>query len=81
MTTRVKRVLDDALKLPEKDRAEVAAKLLDSLDSDAEDEIVAAWAAEIQKRVDEIEQGKVKAIPWSEAWQEIVDRTHGSSKS
>jgi len=81
MTAKVKRVLDDALKLSEKDRAAVAAKLLDSLDSDAEDEIEAAWAAEIQKRVDDLDQGKVKAIPWSEAWQEIVDRSHGSSKS
>ncbi len=81
MTARVKRVLDDALKLSEKDRAEVAAKLIDSLDAEDEDEIEAAWAAEIQKRVDELDQGKVKAIPWSKAWKEIVDRTHGSTKS
>jgi putative addiction module component (TIGR02574 family) len=81
MTTKVKKLLDDALKLSDKDRAEVAAKLLDSLDSDQEDEIEEEWAAEIMKRIDDLEQGKVKAIPWTKAWREIVDRTHGSSKS
>jgi putative addiction module component (TIGR02574 family) len=81
MTARVKSVLHDALMLSEKDRAEIAAKLLDSLDSDEEDEIEAAWAVEIQKRLDELDQGKVKTIPSNKAWKEIVDRTHGSSKS
>jgi len=74
MTTKVKKVLDDALKLSEKDRAKVAAKLLDSLDSEDEGDIEAAWAAEIQKRLDEFDRARSKRFRGGKAWREIVDR-------
>jgi putative addiction module component (TIGR02574 family) len=80
MTTKARKVFGDALKLSQKDRAKLAARLLDSLDTDKADEIEAAWAAEIEKRIEELESGKVKAIPWSVAWKEIVERAHAKSR-
>jgi hypothetical protein len=41
----------------------------DSFDADAD----GAWSAEIQERIDELRNGKVKAIPWPEARQMIFD--------
>ena len=49
MTKDATRVLEDALRLQADERATVAAKLLASLDS-VEDEVEAAWAAEIARR-------------------------------
>jgi putative addiction module component (TIGR02574 family) len=42
-------VLRDALTLPERERAEIAGELLASLDS-VEENVEAAWAAEIERR-------------------------------
>ncbi|MCU1245229.1 MAG: hypothetical protein JWN02_1139 [Acidobacteria bacterium] len=50
MTTDALRVLEDGLKLDVEERAKVAAELLASLDP-VEDDVEAAWAAEIAKRV------------------------------
>ncbi len=46
-------VLQDALKLPEEDRAEIATRLIASLDAESNesrDDVEEAWAAEIERR-------------------------------
>ena len=54
-----------ALKLAPGERAALAQRLLASLDDDAE--IDDAWAAEIERRIAEVESGAVQAIPIAEA--------------
>lgn len=49
MTRASRELLKEALGLPPQERAEMAAELLESLDA-AEEDVEAAWAAEIQKR-------------------------------
>lgn len=66
MTTEANKLLENALRLPEADRAALATKLLDSLDPESEEEVETAWAKEIEKRLDDLDQGRVKTIPWSE---------------
>jgi putative addiction module component (TIGR02574 family) len=72
MTAEAETLFQTALKLPERERAELAAKLIDSIDPDTEDDCVAAWDVEIAKRLDELDQGKVETIPWTEARQIIA---------
>jgi putative addiction module component (TIGR02574 family) len=36
--------------------------------------VEAAWAAEIERRVAELDASVVKAIPWEEVRQRLVDR-------
>ena len=68
VTTNAKKVLDDALSLEPNDRAQIAAELLASLD-DLEDDIEAAWAAEIQRRAAE-----ARANPDDdEDWRDVLD--------
>jgi len=77
MTAPADRVLQDALGLSEQERAEIAVRLIESLDvaSDAEAaEVEAAWAAEIERRVAELDAGTVKSIPWEEVRQRLLDR-------
>ena len=72
MTAQVTKVFDDALKLGDNERAELAARLIDSLDSDREQDVEEAWAAEIEKRLEELDQDTATTIPWSEVRQRIM---------
>ncbi|MBK8232426.1 MAG: addiction module protein [Candidatus Eisenbacteria bacterium] len=69
-----KRVFSDALRLPIPERAELAAELLASLDGEADPDVEAAWADEIQRRIARIESGSAFARPWP-AVREELDRT------
>ena len=61
------KLLAEALGLSPEDRPEIAAKLIESLDDGhADPDAAAAWAAEIERRVREVEEGRAKLIPWEE---------------
>ena len=67
-------LLTNALRLPEAERAGLAAELRESLDTKPDlsaDEVGDAWSAEIRRRVDDLRSGRVKPIPWDEAMEMI----------
>ena len=68
-------ILDQALKLPVNERAEVAEQLIQSLDSNPDIDIESAWQQEIQRRLSEIDKGIAKTIPWEEVKHRL---THGN---
>jgi putative addiction module component (TIGR02574 family) len=70
-------LLKKALALPDKDRAELAASLIDSLDATVDDDAEAAWQEEIAHRLNDIETGKVKPIPWDEVRRKGRTLLHG----
>ena len=72
MTARAKRVLEEALDLSPEERADLAATLLDSLQEGEDPDAEEAWAEEIARRLDEIDTGKVRTVPWSEARRHIL---------
>lgn len=55
----------EALKLTPGERAALAQRLLASLDEDAD--IEEAWAAEVERRIADVESGAVQVIPIAEA--------------
>lgn len=59
-------ILSTAMRLPIVDRAEIATALIRSLDGEPEQEVEAAWAAEIEQRVARIRAGTARGRPWSE---------------
>jgi putative addiction module component (TIGR02574 family) len=59
-------LLKQALTLSDKERAELASSLIDSLDPTVDPNTELAWQKEIARRLEEIENGKVKTIPWDE---------------
>ncbi len=77
MNTKSQQLLQSALPLPESDRAELAASLIHSLDTDTDENVDEAWAAEIQRRIESIDNGEVKLVPWDDVMQEMRDPTHG----
>ena len=65
------KLLEAALRLPAEARAALAASLLDSLDNAVDPDAEARWGAEIARRVRELDEGKVRPIPWAEARREL----------
>ncbi len=74
-------LLEEALHLPENARADLAAKLLESLDDAVDDDNEKAWLEEIKQRLEDIQQGRVKPIPWGEARKMILDDTNDEPAS
>ena len=69
MSPRAQELLREAMALPVKERADLAAELLASLDdASAEDpaEVEAAWAAEIERRARRVMTGETAGIPWED---------------
>ena len=66
-----KQLLVEALRLPEEERAALAGELIDSLDSEVDPDAEAAWAAEIRTRVSDLDAGRARTVPWSEARRRI----------
>ena len=79
MEPTAKQLYDTALHLPDSERAELAARLIESLDSEVDDGLDVAWGAEIKRRLEEIDDGKVATIPWSEARRMIMGEQDGPS--
>jgi putative addiction module component (TIGR02574 family) len=73
MSADAQRILDEALKLPDQDRAAIAMRLLDSVGESA-DEIENAWLQEARARLADIERGSVQTAPWTEARERIFAR-------
>ncbi len=57
-------LLRSALSLAESERADLAASLIRSLDSAHDPNTNAAWAAEITRRIESIDNGDTKLISW-----------------
>jgi len=58
-----------AMSMTPEERARLAEELLASLDGPERSEIDAAWAEEIERRIVEMESGKVKGIPAEEVFR------------
>jgi putative addiction module component (TIGR02574 family) len=67
-----KRVVAEALRLPTPARAALAAELIASLDEIVDADAEAAWSLEIRRRLDEVDSGAVRPIPWSDARRRIL---------
>lgn len=66
-----KRLLAEALRLPEEERAALAGELIQSLDREVDADAEAAWSAEIRARLDEVDAGTATIVSWSEARRRI----------
>ena len=67
-------ILKDALALPTEARAALAGSLLESLDTEVDEDAEAAWASEINRRVAELETGVLRPIPWTDVRRRLAQR-------
>ena len=67
-------LLQCALRLPADDRIALATEILDSVEGPEDPKWAAAWAAELGRRVNELDAGTVKTIPWEQVKSETLQR-------
>ena len=66
------KLLKDLLELPIEARAALAAKLIDSLDSEFDQDAEERWSEEIERRLAEVDAGHVATIPWPKVRASIL---------
>jgi putative addiction module component (TIGR02574 family) len=67
-------LLRDALSLPVEGRAALADSLLESLDTQVDDDGEVLWKQEIHDRLNQIESGSATLIPWEDAQRRLRAR-------
>lgn len=71
MAISIEQLTDAALSLPSEARALLADRLVGSLDSAQDREILALWAAEAVRRRDEVRRGDVEPVAGAEALERV----------
>ena len=71
MSSRGTQVLKEALSLPAAERAEIAERLLSSLDPPSQEGIDELWGKEAEWRLDAFDRGEIKAIPAKQVFEQI----------
>ena len=74
MTAATTKLADKLLSLPCEDRIYLVDRLLKSLNAPSKEEVDKAWAEESERRIDELESGKVQTIPGEQVFREIRKR-------
>ncbi|MEW6350762.1 MAG: addiction module protein [Thermodesulfobacteriota bacterium] len=71
MSERGNEVLKEALSLPPAERAEIADRLLLTLNTRDQERVNALWAVEAEDRLDAFDQGEVGSVPAAEVFEEL----------
>jgi putative addiction module component (TIGR02574 family) len=74
MTQAAEEILQKALELPEEDRDRIADSLWRSVHGVGDESVEEAWTAETERRIAELDQGKVQTRPWSETLDKLQAR-------
>jgi putative addiction module component (TIGR02574 family) len=77
MTRPAKEIVNAAIKLAESDRLQIVEELLASFEPNNDDDVDAAWAAEVERRSQEIKQGVLRPIPWAAVKAQATKRVRG----
>jgi len=76
MAKSVVELFRDADDLDERERATLAGLLLERLETepDPDPDVEQAWAAEIDRRLAQIDAGEVEPVPWEEVKDKLLGR-------
>lgn len=72
MTSKAKKLLDEALQLPQGERKALGGRLFDKLEIDSP-AAAGPWLAEIERRIAELEPDGYEPLPWSLLRQSIFE--------
>ena len=81
MTERSIELLQQALSLTEEERADLAASLLNSLETASDPDAEALWQEEISRRATSLDSGQSRTVPWREVQSQVsAALQHGPKK-
>ena len=68
------------LKMPAKERAEIAQRLLESLDRQMDIDVESAWQSEVERRISELDSDRVTCIPWEEVRERLIRNSRSNNR-
>ena len=74
MTTKTQKVFKEAIRLSPLDRAALLEGIFSSFDRPGRSGIDAAWAREVEARLDAYESGALKAVPAKDVFGQVGKR-------
>lgn len=74
------KIIEDALGLSLDERAQVAREIIASIDGAAGEDVEDAWAAEIERRLKDIDEGRVTLEDWGSVRQRIRNRLRSARR-
>jgi len=77
MTPQSEQILREVLNLAPTERVELVERILASFEFPARKDIDAAWAQEVEDRIDAFERGEIGSSPASQVFGEIDQQAHG----
>jgi putative addiction module component (TIGR02574 family) len=69
MSFNLDKLTADAMKLPIRERVQLAQRLVETLDDEVEPDTEALWFAEAERRLEELRSGNVEGIDADEAFR------------
>jgi len=79
MMSRTEHLFAQALELSEADRADLAARLIASLDPTTDSGVAEAWKEEVGRRITGLDSGQVEGVPWLEVRRMLSGQPDDSS--
>jgi putative addiction module component (TIGR02574 family) len=67
-------LLERALRLPDAQRARLAAELFESLEGPADTTTDDEWLAEVEARAERVRRGESQGIPWVDVRRRVLGR-------
>jgi putative addiction module component (TIGR02574 family) len=77
MTRPARELVNAAIKLDESERVKIVEEILASLEPDTDDDVDAAWAAEVERRSQQIKKRVVRPVSWTEVKSQARKRVRG----
>ncbi|MGQ0762449.1 MAG: addiction module protein [Acidobacteriota bacterium] len=76
MSSNLDQLTADAMKLPLRDRVQLAQRIVSTLDDEAKTGTEELWFAEAEQRLEELRSGKVQGIDSNEAFRCAREALH-----
>ncbi|MFQ5644946.1 MAG: addiction module protein [Thiogranum sp.] len=81
MATSTRELYQLAMELKDEERASLAGLLLESLDTEVETGVEAAWLEEIERRMVALDSGDAKLVPWEDVRNQLLKRLDAAENS
>lgn len=81
MATSASELYQQAMELEDEERASLAGLLLESLDTEVEEGVEAAWLEEIERRMAALDSGDAKLVPWEDVRNRLLKRLDAAENS
>jgi putative addiction module component (TIGR02574 family) len=74
MTVQTEQILDSVLKLSAFERAELVDRILSSFDFPLREDVDAAWAKEVECRIDAYDRGEIESRSMAEVFTDLDEK-------